>query len=95
MRFFVMSDFTPGPTVIKGILRRDCTICGFDMIGPADGDVVAYVARRADAHLYAAASDLFDACAEFVRKVECGEAKSTRSYRQMKDVLAKARGETK
>lgn len=39
------------------------------------------------ARLVAAAPKLYAACAEFVRKVERGEAKSTRSYAQMKSVL--------
>lgn len=30
---------------------------------------------------------LYDACKEFVRKVECGEAQSKRSYKQMKIAL--------
>jgi hypothetical protein len=30
---------------------------------------------------------LYDACVEFVRKCECGEARSRRSYREMKHVL--------
>jgi hypothetical protein len=43
------------------------------------------------AHLIAAAPDLLAACEEFVRKVESGEARSKRSYEQMKAALAKAR----
>lgn len=41
----------------------------------------------ANARLIAAAPALYDACAEFVRKVEAGEARSTRSYAQMKAAL--------
>jgi len=48
--------------------------------------------REANARLIAAAPDLLAACAEFVRKVECGEARSIRSYRQMKAAIAKAEG---
>ncbi len=44
---------------------------------------------RANARLIAASVDLFDACVEFVRKVECGEARSKRSYAQMKAAIAK------
>lgn len=44
------------------------------------------------AHLIRSAPALYRACAEFVRKVECGEARSTRSYRQMKAALAEADG---
>lgn len=42
------------------------------------------------AAIFAASFDLYDACAEFVRKVEAGEAKSTKSYKQMKDAIKKA-----
>ncbi len=48
---------------------------------------------RANAHLIAAAPELLEACQEFVRKVECGEARSRRSYAQMKAVIAKVRKE--
>ena len=33
--------------------------------------------------------ELLAACREFVRKVECGLARSVRSYRQMKAAIAK------
>ena len=47
------------------------------------------------AKLIAAAPELLEACKEFVRKVECGEARSTRSYAQMKAAISKAeRGES-
>lgn len=48
----------------------------------------------ATAHLIAAAPELYEACAEFVRKVDAGEARSTKSYRQMQAALSKARGES-
>lgn len=35
-------------------------------------------------------ADLLEACQEFVRKCENGEAKSTHSYAQMKAAIAKA-----
>lgn len=44
----------------------------------------------ANAHLIAAAPDLLAACLEFIRKVDAGEAKSTRSYEQMKAACNKA-----
>ena len=47
---------------------------------------------EANAHLIAAAPDLYAACEEFVRKVENGEARSVRSYAHMKAALAKAEG---
>lgn len=46
----------------------------------------------ANANLISASTELFEACEEFVRKVECGEARSTKSYEQMKKAVAKAKG---
>lgn len=48
--------------------------------------------EAANALLIAAAPDLLKACKEFVRKCECGEARSRRSYAEMKAALAKAKG---
>ncbi len=48
--------------------------------------------EAANALLIAAAPDLLKACKEFVRKCECGEARSRRSYAEMKAALAKAEG---
>jgi hypothetical protein len=44
----------------------------------------------ANAHLIAAAPDLLKACQEFVRKCDAGEARSKRSYQQMKAAIDKA-----
>ena len=46
----------------------------------------------ANARLIAAAPDLLKACKEFVRKCECGEARSRRSYAEMKAAIEKAEG---
>jgi len=51
------------------------------------------IQKKDDARLIAAAPELLAACQEFVRKVECGEARSRRSYKQMKAAIAKAKGE--
>ena len=44
-----------------------------------------FIIRACNAH-----DDLLEACKEFVRKVECGEARSKRSYQQMKAAISKA-----
>lgn len=44
----------------------------------------------ANAKLIAAAPELLAACQEFVRKVEAGEAKSKKSYEQMKSAISSA-----
>ena len=46
--------------------------------------------QQANAKLIAAAPELLDACIEFVRKVDCGMARSTKSYKQMKEAIQKA-----
>lgn len=56
--------------------------------------MVADCVRVDDARLIIAAPDLLAACEEFVRKCENGEARSTRSYAQMKAAIAKAKGGT-
>jgi hypothetical protein len=52
--------------------------------------VVAHMV--ANAQLIAAAPDLLKACREFVSKCECGEARSRRSYAEMKAAIEKAEG---
>lgn len=57
-----------------------------------DGTFICEVNRSLDdveevARLLAAAPKLLAACQEFVRKVECGEARSRRSYAEMKAII--------
>lgn len=47
---------------------------------------------EANARLISAAPELLAACQEFVRKVDAGEARSSRSYAQMKAAISKALG---
>jgi hypothetical protein len=75
-----MGKHTPGPWVIKGQ----------DIMGnEPNGFICSWSGRSADARLIAAAPDLLDACREFVRKVECREARSKRSYEQMKAAISR------
>lgn len=48
---------------------------------------------HANARLIAAAPELLEAAKEFVRKCECGEARSKRSFQQFKAAITKATGE--
>jgi hypothetical protein len=68
---------------------------GSDEIAKVDParHTIARAESLANARLLAAAPELLAACEEFVRKVDCGEARSKRSYTQMKAAIAKARGE--
>lgn len=54
------------------------------------GSCATVTQAEANAHLCAAAPDLLQACIDFVEKVERGEAKSTKSYNQMKQAINKA-----
>jgi len=58
---------------------------GEDEEGAEDITLLTVESRAGMKRQYA--SQLYDACKEFVRKVECGEARSTRSYKQMKEAL--------
>lgn len=78
---------------------------GCPIVGDTKGMMVAMLAHtinesdqketaEANAALISAAPDLLSACEEFVRKCDSGEARSTRSYKQMKAAIAKATGAT-
>lgn len=94
---------TPGPWRAD-IHKRHAIGSPFGVIFPPKGncpiatvldDTIAgyeYSIAESNARLIAAAPDLLEACKEFVRKVDCGEAKSKRSYAQMKSAIEKAEG---
>ena len=88
--------FTPGPwKVIKVSGSGNCAFDIYtDNYDVVSSSLMQVIRKEEDAHLIAAAPDLYAACEEFVRKVDAGEARSTRSYAAMKAALAKARGET-
>lgn len=48
---------------------------------------------QANAHLIAAAPEMYEAMQEFVNRVDRGEVRSTATYKKFKSILAKARGE--
>jgi hypothetical protein len=56
-------------------------------IGEVGGGTMPETEIEDNAKLIAAAPDLLAACKEFVRKCECGEARSKRSYAQMKAAI--------
>lgn len=83
-----IEGFTPGPwslspneTYVRAKGRHGWNIATIEVQPPY---------TEANAKLIAAAPDLFAACKEFVRKVEAGEAKSSKSYEQMKAAIKKA-----
>jgi len=84
-------EHTAGPWVINEN--------GDEIIRADHGDLVAFVegieqkdlkfiVRACNSH-----DELLAACKEFVRKVECGKARSKRSYAQMKAAIAHAEEE--
>jgi hypothetical protein len=93
-----MSEYTKGPWVISDADFNNVpkNPNAEFAINSEDGWHVAEILDvtnpEADARLIAAAPELLEACKEFVRKCECGEARSTRSYAQMKAAISKAEG---
>lgn len=78
----------PKPMPIPGAWRRDhATIIDTD-----DQGIAFVTSTDAIGDLIVAAPDLLGACVEFVRKCECGEARSERSYGYMKAAIARATG---
>ena len=77
-------NFEGGEGEFKGI-----ALCG-DIHWPNSNET--QFEWEANARLIAAAPDLLEACKEFVRKCEAGEARSTRSYNEMRAAITKAEG---
>ena len=94
-----MPKHTPGPW---RVLEQPGDPDEYILVGNVDRWIVAFrqngelpiSEQLANAGLISALPDLLAACQEFVRKVECGEASSRRSYKQMKAAIAKAEGES-
>lgn len=86
---------TLGPWVILDEPNRHGSYLIYDKneygIGEA-WNISEDIQNYANARLMAAAPDLLEACIQFVRKVECGKARSKKSYEQMKKAIAKAEG---
>ena len=90
---------TPGPwelersckTAINAGVKHIAMVNHYNA-GRDDLRTIAGEEHNANACLISAAPELFAACKEFVRKCECGEARSIRSYAQMKDAISKAEG---
>lgn len=98
-----MSGPTPGPWYVEEQPYNSSShyIRGSDARGNRltfGKGAVAHIPRSsvmpmaANARLIAAAPDLLEAAIEFVRKVDCGEGRSTKSYAQFKAAIAKATG---
>src|SRR5690554_3803697 len=93
--------WTPGPWVVCEYCEASDEvvvvangaeyITSIDVDGQSNSDTGVMDQIYANAHLIAAAPDLYEACEEFVRKCDIGQARSTNSYNQMKSALAKAR----
>ncbi len=88
-----MSTHTPGPWQVHGshIYTADPKRALLAQVYNP-GNKASDYPLVANAHLMKAAPDLLAACKEFVRKVEAGEARSTKSYAEMKAAIAKAEG---
>lgn len=89
-----MSDHTKGPWKVQQ------TNVGLVILNSED-ESLANVGKfratqeevQANARLMCAAPDLLAICEEFVRRVECGEVRSRRTYAAMQDIIQKVKGE--
>jgi hypothetical protein len=83
------AKFTKGDWRVERFVNNK----GFEIAFNDDGEVVAdYVYEESDAHLIAAAPDMYDAMQELVDRVERGEVRSVKTYHKFKAILTKARG---
>lgn len=80
--------FDPGDKTVAKVDINDKRLPKYE---PLEGEITIEE-HNSNAFLIAAAPDLLEACKEFVRKCECGQARSVRSYAQMKAAIAKAEG---
>ena len=92
-----MTEYTKGPWW-RPKTNGETIIVGGDYADEGEPDLIITVQsssnelNQLNARLIAAAPELYEACREFVRKCECGEARSRRSYAQMKAAIANAEG---
>lgn len=85
------AGWTGGPHAVEG--RNISTeVSGFNLIC-GGGEVLAYVACNGDATLYAAAPDLYAACAAAEEYLSCVFEAASEVRAQCTAALAKARGE--
>lgn len=81
-----MSEYTKGPWTYNQGSGTVSAICG-----PTRRVVARYVDPN-NAHLIAAAPEMYEAIAEFVARCEAGEIRSRKTYAKFKAILAKAEG---
>lgn len=81
------------PTQGDWILTQTPDLMLWICVDDPDHTVIATVGtvNPDDGSLMAAAPDLLAACEEFVRKCDCGEARSKASYAQMVSAINKAK----
>jgi hypothetical protein len=95
------TKFTPGPWKWTDSYKSDDGRDTWSLLGnegygilscDGEGNSPQNV-NNADAHLIAAAPDMYEAMQEFCDRVDRGEVRSKYTYGKFKEVLRKARGE--
>ena len=86
MSGYTKGEWKEGFREVKGLVWYGVS-CGNTLIAHMLQTVGEFNEEEANAKLIAAAPKLYEACKEFVRKCECGEARSVRSYKQMKEAI--------
>ena len=86
------SKFTKGEWTVED---GRVVACGdFRIAYSYSGSNIPYTEpAKANAHLIAAAPEMYEAMQEFVNRVDKGEVRSNKTYNKFKSILAKARGE--
>ncbi len=90
------AGFTPGPWHVETCSEGEscwCRVIGCGEIGSdslEDCVIPSGAVSKRDAHLIAAAPEMFEAMAEFVARVEAGEVRSKRTYAKFIAILSKA-----
>lgn len=84
--------FTPGPWYIKPAQHMNGALCHCVCYG--DDEIICETETddMPNSLLIASAPEMYDAMAEFVRRVDAGEVRSKRTYARFKAILAKING---
>jgi hypothetical protein len=98
----LQTKFTPGPWYLEKAFRgkrrvsadpaEEISWHGLAEVVVVHGSNEPCEDGEANAHLIAAAPEMYEAMAEFVHRCEIGEVRSIKTYAKFKKVLAKANG---
>lgn len=76
-----------GSSVVANFPTDTKCVAEVNLISVVNGKKAPHSEQIGNLYLIAAAPDLLEACEEFCRKVESGQARSIKSYAQMKAAI--------